>query len=199
MNLYILTEGTTEKLFHPHLINVVAPHLSQVFERWDVMHNNFYIFGNMGYPHVLNQGLSNAIEDIKLHNATLPDQSFDYLLLIADVDDETVEEREKEFYDRIPAELNFKCLCFFQNRCIETWFLANKKIVKTHPLNEKLAAFKFFYNVALKDPELMPLYPEEKNHSHFHYKYLKCLLDEHSLRYSKTNQYRLTKSTILWR
>lgn len=197
MNLYFLLEGKTEKIFHPYLIKFIAPHLTEVLKYSDVVQNNYYIFSNMGYPNILTKALPNAIEDVKLHNKSTS-TPYEYLVYVCDTDEESSERRENEFYKTIPKNLNFKCKCFVQNRCIETWFLANKKIVKKRPENEMLNIYKSFYDISLKDPELMPLIAGEKNHADFHLKFLKKILQEHpQLSYSKNNPKYVCENTYI--
>jgi hypothetical protein len=74
-----------------------------------------------------------------------------------------------------------------QNRCIETWFLGNRKMYAPNPNDEKLIAYSRYYNVKKDDPELMGNYLPEHTHQDFHLQYLRAMLREKRKTYNKSN------------
>lgn len=74
------------------------------------------------------------------------------------------------------------------NRCLETWFLAHPKIFKKNPQSKFLKECVAFYNIKKEDPELMGKLPDfEGSTSIFHSSYLRELLAERNVTYSKKN------------
>ena len=73
-----------------------------------------------------------------------------------------------------------------QNRCLETWFLGNRVVYPRQPNSETFREYAKFYNVSIDDPELMGLYKDFASISLFHYSYLKEMLAERGIRYTKS-------------
>ena len=91
-------------------------------------------------------------------------------------------EKDVELVDS--CELKF----IIQHRCMETWLLGNRKVYKRNPQGEKFREYSAFYNVEKDDPELMPKYEGFRRPTpHFHYAYLREMLQEYNIRYSKRN------------
>jgi hypothetical protein len=87
-----------------------------------------------------------------------------------------------------------------QNRCIETWFLGNRKIYTRNPQkNSHFIEWSNFYNVSINDPELMEKPPNyEKSISNFHFAYLKAMFNERGkMTYSKNNSREVQKESYL--
>ena len=72
-----------------------------------------------------------------------------------------------------------------QNRCIETWFLGNRRVVRKNPHSPVLRGYLQHYNVMVDDPELMGLHPAFTRHAQFHASYIKEIFQERQLHYSK--------------
>ena len=83
------------------------------------------------------------------------------------------------------------------NKCIETWFLGNRKIYKRNPQGEKFRAYSAHYNVEIDDPELMEKLPEFSTSAHFHEAYLREMLKEHNIRYRKSRPKEVLKKYYL--
>ncbi len=187
MNIYFLVEGRrTEKKVYPKWISILIPELTEINNAFLVDKNNFYIFSGNGYPSLLNNHLRNSIEEI---NAI---KKFDYFVICLDADEVTVKERineVKHFIKKEKININSKTKIeiVVQNRCIETWFLANPKVYKRNPSNELLKEFNDFYNVSINDPELMGKFEGFETHSVFHEVYLSEMLSERNIQYSKKN------------
>lgn len=183
MNIYILVEGKTEKHVYPAWLSHLVPHLSKVDHHSEVVKNNFYLFSAQGYPSILDD-LLNAVKDINELG------TYDYLVVALDADEVEVETRIREVQEAIDdLEVKAELKVVVQNRCMESWFLGNRKIFKSNP--EAKSSFKEFmehYDVSREDPELMdkPGHFEEST-SIYHEKYLKKMFEARAegLRYSK--------------
>lgn len=185
MNLYFLVEGRrTEKKVYPKWLSYLLPELTRV-DSWDeVNENNYYLISAQGYPSIIYDSIPDAIADINSN------QKYDYFVVCLDADENTVDEIKNEIYNFIYAEkLELKTAemeIVVQNRCIETWFLSNRKIYTRNPSSQPLLDYTRYYNVSVHDPELMPNYDGERfNHARFHLAYLQAIFEARSIRYSK--------------
>ena len=188
MNLYFLVEGRrTEMKVYPKWLSHLLPELQRVLFFHEAQHNHYYLFNGNGFPSLLHNHLKNCIDELNESG------KFDYLVLCLDGDELEVEARRQEVFDFIteqnlvlnaPAKLEI----IVQRKCLETWFLGNTKIFKQNPSSEFLKDCVNFYNTKLNDPELMgrPL-DYENSVSEFHFSYLKELLAERKVLYSKKN------------
>ncbi len=186
MNLYFLVEGkSSEKKVYPAWLSHLLPQLQQV-EKFDlVVRNNYYIFTCNGYPSIINTHLPNAIEDIRLIS------KYNYLVVCLDAEENTVAEIKQEIYDFIQKKRinlgNTNLILIIQNRCLETWFLGNRKIYSKNPQSSPLLDYTHYYNVSENCPELMGNYPAFNTHAQFHEAYLRYLFHEKNISYSKRN------------
>ena len=185
MNLYIIVEGEAELKAYPKWLSYTLPQLSQVDDYRDVTHNNYYIFSGGGIPSMYNH-IVNAIRDINTV------KSYSYFIICIDSEEVSVERRKEKVLEFIKAEgvqLMDSCELKFviQHRCMETWFLGNRKVYKRNPQGEKFREYSAFYNVEKDDPELMEKYEGFKLTPRFHYAYLREMLKEYNIRYSKHN------------
>lgn len=185
MNLYIIVEGRrTEKKVYPAWLSYLTPDLEQVDWAFEASTNNYYLFNGNGFPSLLHNHLKNSIDEInELGN-------FNYLVLILDVDESTIEGRIEEVNNflndhNLVISESTDLVIIPQNRCIETWFLGNKKIFKQNPQNPELVDYVKFYNVKEEDPEQMGIHPNFSTHSQFHADYCTEFLRERNIRYSK--------------
>ncbi len=197
MNLYVLVEGVrTEMLVYPRWFDHLLPGFTRADNAYDVTDNQYFLFSGEGYPSMLDNHLRNAIAEV---NDT---GRYRYLLLCMDAEEQSVQERKEEVLafmaDRSiqlapPAEL----MLIIQNRCIETWFLGNNKVFKRNPQDVELQKFIHFFNVSKSDPEQMGYMSGYQTHARFHEAYLKRMLAERSLTYSKSNPRAVTDSAYL--
>ena len=184
MNLYVIVEGRrTEKKVYPAWFNHIVPDLNRVSWPHEVEENNYFLFNGNGYPALLHNHLKNSIDEVnELGN-------FDYLVLALDVDESTIKGRIQEvnsFIEEHALKLNQAELIIIpQNRCIETWFLGNKKVFKQNPQDPDLLEYIKFYNVQVNDPEEMGTYQGFNSFSQFHGAYCTKFLRERNIRYSK--------------
>ena len=188
MNIYFLVEGKkTEFKVYPKWLAILIPELERVNSFNEVIENNYFIFSGNGYPSLLDNHFKNSILDINKQ------KNYDYLVVCLDSDDDEVEERKKEiinFMNDQNLKLNKKTKLeiIVQNKCFETWFLGNPKIFKSNPRSEFLKECVTFYNIKVNDPELMgKINGYENTVSDFHTTYLRNMLAERNVNYSKNN------------
>ena len=187
MNIYFLVEGKTESKIYPKWLSFLTPKLNRVDFFDKVVADNYFLFSSNGMPALINTHLHNAVEDINKHKV------YDYLVICLDADNKSTLEAKKEVFDfmnesKIMLQYQTKLEIIVQNKCIETWFLGNPKIFKKNPDNDFLKECVAFYNVKQNNPELMgKMLDYEGTASIFHEHYLRELLAEKSIRYSKKN------------
>jgi len=181
MNIYFLVEGTrSEKKVYPAWMSYLVPQLRRVHHVDHVTENTYYLFSAQGYPSILRH-IAAAIEDMNTIKA------YDYLAICLDADDLSVEERISEVRQVVNgALLKAKPVVVVQNRCLETWFLGNRKLCARFPNAHPFIEYKRFYDVSQNDPELMEKPPAfHSSISQFHAEYLIRMLREKRLTYSK--------------
>ena len=193
MNLYIIVEGEAEFQAYPKWLSYTLPKFTQVDDYREVNENNYYIFSGGGIPSMYRH-IFNAIRDIN----TL--KKYTYFIVVIDSEEVSVERRREkilEFIKEEGVELVDSCKLKFviQHRCMETWLLGNRKVYKRNPQGEKFREYSAFYNVEKDDPELMKKYEGFKLTPHFHYAYLREMLQEYNIRYSKHNPKAVLKAT----
>jgi hypothetical protein len=186
MNIYFLVEGRrTEKKVYPKWLSHLLPTLIEVDDPFSITTNNFYVFNGNGFPSLLNNHLVNAVSDVNMI------KGFNYLVLCLDADEETVLNRKNEVSEFIKANKltikNGKFVIIVQNKCIETWFLGNRKAYSRKPQSSELRKYINFYNVRSNDPELMSKMENFHTCAQFHEVYLSEMLLEKNIRYTKRN------------
>jgi len=197
MNIYFLVEGRrTEMKVYPKWLSILIPQLTRVNAPSLVNHNNFYLFSGYGFPSLLHNHLSNSVADINEIN------NFNYLVLCLDADECSVEERENEIKNfilkkKISLSNEAKLVIIIQNKCIETWMLGNKKIFKKNPGSKELKEYIDFYDVSRYDPEFMEKMSEFENSAQFHEIYLREMLAERNISYTKTHPRGVTEKPYL--
>lgn len=195
MNLYFLVEGKrTEMRILPEWLKHFLPHYSRIKNPYDASHNNYYLISGYGYPSIL-EYIEDAITEINEIDR------FDYFFICIDADEFSIEERKEEVVDWITNQKLHLQFCelkiIVQNRCIETWLLGNTKVYPRQPDNPIFIKYAGFYNVAQNDPELMGVYEGFRNHASFHESYLKLMLLERNIRYSKQHPRGVTDVSYL--
>jgi hypothetical protein len=178
----------TEPQIYPKWLKHLAPHLSQVNFSDEANVNNYYIISGKGSPRILTVELANSVIEINALG------HYDWLILVIDADDMTVQEKIAEVEQFITTEniaLNSSChlQIVTQKCCMETWFLGNNKIFPRNSDNADFINHSQFYDISQQDPELMTK-PEWFNNgsiSIYHEAYLRKMLAEKHIRYSKSN------------
>ncbi|MFM2061194.1 MAG: hypothetical protein RLZZ507_864 [Cyanobacteriota bacterium] len=186
MNLYFLVEGKrTENKVYPAWLKHLLPELQQVKNFDEVDKNNFYLFSANGYPSIIYDHLPNAILDIQENG------KYNYLVLCLDAEENAVSEIKQEIYDFLATEKpemgNIELVLIIQNRCLETWFLGNRKIYTRNPQDNLLLEYTRYYDVSIDCPELMGQYQSFNTHAQFHEAYVKELFRAKNINYSKRN------------
>lgn len=184
MNVYFLLEGKrSEPQVYSAWLSILAPGLTRVAHHDAVQSRNYFLFSAGGYPGIVSKHLGNAVRDV---NAV---GKYQYLVVALDADDASVDERYEEIESALNQSglvlRNAELILVIQNRCIETWFLGNRRVVTRNPQNTDLRDYLAFYNVSQDDPELMPCYPGFTTISQFHHAYLRAVFAEKNLVYSK--------------
>lgn len=182
MNVYFLVEGqSTEKKVYPKWLSYLVPHMKRVDFYDEIKENNYFIFSAGGYPTILDDIIS-ACEEVNECGR------YDYLVICVDGDDIGWEERRNELLtyidenvDTVAAEI----VVIVQNVCFETWFLGNRKVFSRNP-GPGFQDYFHHYDISSNDPEEMEK-PDNcgSSKSQYHVDYLKSMLDEKNMQYSK--------------
>ncbi|MBD1901689.1 hypothetical protein NDI44_02305 [Trichocoleus sp. DQ-A3] len=187
MNLYFLVEGVrTEKKVYPAWLGHLLPELQRVDAYELVNEKNYYLISGEGYPSLIYDFIPRAIEEINLSG------KYDYFVICLDAEENTVADIRNEIDEFMRTESfelgKTKLVIIVQNRCIETWFLGNRKIYSRNPQNQPLLKnYSCYYDVSVDDPELMGKYNDFNTHAQFHCAYLKALFEEKNITYNKRN------------
>jgi len=185
MNLYILVEGeTTELQLYPTWLSYLIPNLKRVPSFNAVTTNSYYIFSGQGIPSIYNHAV-NAIKDINQI------KKYDYFIVALDTEEITPAKRKEIVIEHIKKSgigLNENCKLeiITHNKCIETWFLGNRKVYKRNPVGERFKTYAKHYNVEINDPESMYKMDGFSQTAHFHHSYLREMLKEYNIRYRKS-------------
>lgn len=191
MNAYIIVEGAeTELSVYPAWLSILAPHLSQINDAWEVSENNYYLFNGGGQPHIFKHA-AQAIANVNEINAAGKGK-YDYVIVCCDTENESreyIEKRLGEYIEKEGVSLNdAELLIFEQKVCMETWFIGNTKVFKSNPQGYEMIEYLRFYNAKQNNPEYMGTIDEERfTKAQFHLRYLKRMLEERNLTYNKNN------------
>jgi hypothetical protein len=185
MRLYFLVEGVTERKLYPAWIEYLVPSLTRISAPQDPRQNGYYLITGGGFPGLLDNHLENSLADINAAG------DYDYFVMALDADELTVPERIDEVNQRLsrPGVVlpNCEIRIAVQNRCVETWLLGNRRVFSRSPTSPDLIGCVRFYDVLNEDPELMERPEDFKGTTaEFHYKYLRDMLAERKVKYSKT-------------
>lgn len=182
MNIYVVVEGQAEKHVYKSWIPLVNPSLSHAEHLSTVNEDTFYLITGGGYPQYYSV-IDNAINDVNDIGI------FNRLVISADSEDMTREEKETEILDHLSGKgCQVDIHIIIQHFCLETWALGNRKIVRKDPRTDRLRLYKKIFNVRSRDPELLPANKDEElNRSQFATKYLRAALCDRyrNLSYSK--------------
>lgn len=199
MNIYFLVEGqSSEPEVYPAWISYLVPELRRVDHFDEADRNNYYLFSSYGIPSV-EKDIVNAVEDINSFG------KYRYFVICIDADAATVSQRQAKILDLMKKEQialtdHTSLKIIVQNRCIETWFLGNRKVYTRNPQkNPRFIEYARFYNVSRNDPELMVKTESfDGSISKFHFAYLKAMFNERgNMTYSKSDSEEVRKSTYL--
>jgi hypothetical protein len=182
MNVYVVVEGKAEKIIYKSWIPLVNPALKSVDRISDVNSGSFHVVSGHGYPFYL-EVIDNALSDVNHLRV------FDRLVISVDSEEMTREEKLSEILEYLDGK---QCIAevkiVIQHFCLETWALGNRRVVRRQPASQRLRRYKGFFDVRIRDPELLPAYPgEDLNRAQFAAKYLSAVLNDRNDRitYSK--------------
>ncbi len=192
MNFYIIVEGDqTEMSVYPAWLSILAPTYTRIENAWDVGENNYYIFSGGGIPSIYTH-VKNAVLDIKSINGK-GEARYDYLLVCLDTEEESRDYILGRINDELQSNdielLDAELIVFEHKVCMETWFLGNQDVFKDNPQNAEYLDYIKFYNVGMNNPEEMGNMDEYRfaTTAKFHLRYLKRMLEERNMTYSKNN------------
>ncbi|MEG4856613.1 hypothetical protein QUB75_01955 [Microcoleus sp. K1-B6] len=183
MNLYFLVEGTqSEKKVYPAWLSYLIPELQRVESCDDVNEKNYYLISGEGYPSLYNF-IPPAIAEINSNG------KYSYFVVCLDAEENTVSELETEIDEFLSQQKlklnNAELVLIFQNRCLESWLLGNRKIYSKNPQDKPLLDYTRYYDVSVNCPENMGRYQEFNTHAQFHGAYLRALFEAKNITYSK--------------
>lgn len=192
MNFYIVVEGDqTEMSVYPAWLSILAPTYTRIDNAWEVDENNYYIFSGGGIPSIFKHA-KNAVLDINSINGK-GGARYDYLLVCLDTEEESRDYILSKVIDELQAnnvELQYAELVVFEHKvCMETWFLGNQGVFKNNPQNAEYLEYIKYFNVGRDNPEEMGNIDENRfaTTAKFHLRYLKRMLEERNMTYSKNN------------
>ena len=202
MNFYIVVEGDqTEMSVYPAWLSILAPTYTRIENAWNVGENNYYIFSGGGIPSIYTH-VKNAVLDINSIN-NKGESRYDYLLVCLDTEEETREyilgQINKELQSNNVALQDADLIVFEHKVCMETWFLGNQNVFKDNPQNAEYLEYIKYYNVGHDNPEEMGNMDENKfaTTAKFHLRYLKRMLEERNMTYSKNNTLEVQQNAYL--
>ena len=196
MRIYFLVEGrrTESKVYRAWLSHLI-PELSRMDRYNEATTSGYFLISAEGYPSIIQDHIPNSVEDINRAG------DYDYFVVSLDADEATVQDRIDEINESLSANalhlINAELRIIVQNRCIETWLLGNRRIVKKSPEGSTLQNYVEHYNVRLYDPELMQKHSGFNTHAQFHNQYLKEIFRERNIHYSKKSPGEALKKTYL--
>jgi hypothetical protein len=184
MNLYFLVEGTqSERKVYPAWLAHLLPELQRVDNCDDVNEKNYYLISGEGYPSLIYDFIPRAIAEINSNG------KYSYFVVCLDAEENTVAELTTEIDDFLTEQKlklnNAELVLIFQNRCLESWLLGNRKIYSRNPQNKPLLDYTKYYDVSVNCPENMGRYQEFNTHAQFHGAYLRALFEAKNITYSK--------------
>ncbi|MBP5501582.1 MAG: hypothetical protein J6Y24_02200 [Bacteroidales bacterium] len=202
MNLYIVVEGDrTETQVYPAWLKLLLPDYVQINDAWLVTDNNYYLLSGGGIPSIYDH-IANSVLEINNINKQSSNK-YDYLVVCIDTEECEKGEEEKIIRQKLAEKrvklIDAQLVVIEHQVCMESWFLGNRKVFKRNPQNQKLLEYIEFYNVGERNPELMDSINSEDftTKAQFHFDYLKKMLAERNMRYSKNNTTEVQKSDYL--
>lgn len=198
MNLYFLLEGKrTEPKIYPKWLQVLLPNHTRVYNAYSISSSasdNYYLISGMGFPALLHNQLKNSIDEVNEIG------HFSHLIIVLDSEEESIEQRINEVENFIiDQNLNLSCnlKIIVQHRCIETWLLGNRKVFPRQPADTTLVNYINHYSVLNYNPEECPKFPGFNTTAAYHFDYLRAMLKERNVSYTKTNPRAVDDATYL--
>ncbi len=129
MRVYFLVEGRrTEAKLYPAWLSHLIPELNRITRYDEEIPNSYFLFSAEGYPSIILEHIPRSIEDINRIGG------YDYFVVALDADQSTVPDRIDEINESLSDNhihlIGTELRIVVQNRCIETWLLGNRRIVR---------------------------------------------------------------------
>jgi len=186
---YFLVEGRrTEPKVYKRWIPYLIPHLYEIQGYSDNNTDSFFIRGGVKNTPSLYKRIRNSILESN-------DGNYDFFIICYDSEDSSVESKTSEINEilielskehvELDNKINFRIL--IQHKCIETWFLGNRRVISRQPQSLDLRRYINHYDVYIDDPELMSRPNNDRFNSdpQFHKEYLKRIFEERGINYNK--------------
>jgi len=180
VNLYVLVEDSgSGKRVYKAWFKLLFPFHSEVDSVGEVTHNNYYLISGHGYPSYLDR-IPKALSDIRDHG------NIQHFIVCIDAEDSPRTEKLREIQEIAAACPQIASLhIVVHDCCLETWFLGHSEMMRRNPHSVRLCEYKRHYDVSRRDPELMNCIESSDVKAQFHYRYLKEMLSEQQLIYTK--------------
>ncbi|MBI5834145.1 MAG: hypothetical protein HZB16_17760 [Armatimonadetes bacterium] len=180
MRLCVLVEGaSSERQVYAAWLAIAFPAMKPVGAVHLVDHSHYAMISGDGYPQYKVR-LLEVLDDAVAHGA------IDRLIVAVDAEDQTVDEVRAEIGDVLAQRPSRPATTVvIQNRCLETWLLGNRDVLRRHEPGVHLDHIAF-YDVSVDDPELMdkPL-SWSRTAARYHARYLADVLKACHCSYSK--------------
>jgi hypothetical protein len=191
MNYYFLLED--EKSFIkvlPKWLEYLGFKNSRVVDIMAVEKDNYVMQSGQGVTKLIENVLYQTMDTI-----LSSDKKIDYLVIILDAEEKTVEQRESEVKEKVDEYVNknncmltFKVKTIVCNCCFETFLLGNRKIYPQETPSEDYFRIHYeHYNISENDPELMqkPI-GVARTRAKYHFQYFHDAMLYSKKRYSKS-------------
>ncbi len=186
MRIYVLVEGKrTETKVYPSWFTHLLPELSRMRFPDEDTNNSYFLISGQGYPSVINELIPASVADVNKNG------NYNYLMVSLDADEVSPKDRVNEINEFLVEQKLYlkkaELIIVVQHKCIETWFLGNRRIISSAPTSQTLRNYIDFYDVGENDPEMMSKYKDFSTHAQFHFNYLQEIFREKNISYSKAN------------
>ena len=182
MKLAFIVEGkSTEKKIYHQWVQYLIPKIKYIKLEEDFVDNSFKIISSEGYPFLLDT-IKDFFKDVQ------EDASIDYIFICFDSEEDDYQTKYdlmKRYIKECP-QISAGIKIIVQHHCLETFLISNRSINISRTSCETLKKYRDFYNVNVNDPEKITSI-DERTIAQFTYHYLKLLLKEKGLNYSKRN------------
>lgn len=193
MSIYVVVEGRkTEPKLYRAWLPLLIPGLVPVARIEDAGEHHFIIVAGGGYPSYLKR-IDDAVADLRR-----PDNRFTHLVVCADAEELTLEERHAEL-ERVILDAGCPVphTVIVADCCIEAWLLGHRKLVRRNPQAHELRGYLAHYDVVTKDPERIPAHPSHGTRAQLCFHYLRAVFRERGLPYSKRDPGTATEESYL--
>ena len=185
MNLYFIVEGRrTEYKIYPAWLQHLLPEHQRISVVANAQRKNYYLAHGQGIPS-LYKFVQDAVEELNELG------TFNFLVVCLDAEEGSIEQAKEDLLKSL-AKRNLKpkgyeIKVMVQNRCMETWLLGNRKVFPRNPDDPTLRNYIAHFDVSQGDPERMTKFVEDATHAAFHFDYLKKILKERNMEYTKVS------------